>query len=206
MFRALLLPFILLASLFHSHATIQSQLVGHAASSIVRITGEATIVNPFEGFQKAQYVCTGEVIAPEKVLTAAHCLGDQMRADGVLVKVIDKDKYYDLALVSVPTAKPAMHFRDRETFPYEALTAIGYAWGYDRLTAMDVHPVLVNIIPYPGEAVGILVQGGYVGGMSGGPVIDSNGDIVSIVQQRTEDGAGFGVGVTVIRAFLLGLL
>ncbi len=206
MIRALLLPFILFASLFHSHATMQSRLVGRTTSSIVRITGQATVVDPFRGFVQAQYVCTGEVIAPKRVLTAAHCLGEQMRADGVLVKVIDFDKYYDLALVAVDTDKPSLTFRDYEAELYEPLIAIGYAQGYPVVTAMNVHPVQVNLIPYPGLPVGILVQGDYIEGMSGGPVIDMDGDMVGMVQRHLDDSVGFGVGATIIRAFLLGLL
>ncbi len=42
----------------------------------------------------------------------------------------------------------------------------------------------------------------FIGGMSGGPVVDDRGRMVSMVQQG-KDGISAGVGVAVIRAFLL---
>ncbi len=207
MLRALLLPLLFVAHLFHATVDSDTTIAARAASSIVRVTGTVQIIDFFQGPLQGTYVCSGEVIAPNRVLTAAHCVGDAMLADGVpVLHVLGTDKFYDLALLDVPTAKPALVLRDGDAVVNEPLLAMGYAWGYNVITTLQVHPILVNIIPYKGGAPGILVQGAYIGGMSGGPVIDRYGEMVGIVQQRTEDGAGYGVGSVVIRAFLLGIL
>jgi S1-C subfamily serine protease len=49
---------------------------------------------------------------------------------------------------------------------------------------------------------GIVVQGGYIPGMSGGPVIDKDGQVVGIIQQSDQN-IGYGVGVDRISEFLL---
>ena len=60
-----------------------SRMVNRVQSSVVRITGRMDV--PFEG--PLSYVCTGEVFAPNRVLTAAHCVGILMQVDGQAVDV-----------------------------------------------------------------------------------------------------------------------
>jgi S1-C subfamily serine protease len=59
-----------------------------------------------------------------------------------------------------------------------------------------------NAVMIPEGGIGgpfIGVDSGFIGGQSGGPVVDINGDVVSIVQ-RASDKLGIGVGASVIRA------
>jgi S1-C subfamily serine protease len=197
---SILLAFI---SLFHSPT--YTQVVDKAQASVIRITGEMDVMT-FFGPMHGSYSCTGEVVAPHRVLTAAHCNGDKMLADGLQVKVIAYDKYFDLMLLDVPTEKPALIFRDTPVVRYEPLTAIGYAWGLDKLTVLPERPFLFNVIPPEDPtAPKMLVTPGYVGGMSGGPVIDAAGLMVGIVQE-TGDGIGLGVDMTQIHAFMAGLI
>src|SRR3990167_5164102 len=99
--HTILAPFIALTSLFS--ASPLTRMVDRVQSSVVRVTGER---------ETFHYICSGEVIAPARVLTAAHCLGGSMLADGQTVRVLKVDEYYDLALLETITTKPRLAFRD----------------------------------------------------------------------------------------------
>jgi S1-C subfamily serine protease len=45
----------------------------------------------------------------------------------------------------------------------------------------------------------ISTDASFVGGQSGGPVVDINGNVVSIVQRGDDGTTGMGVGVEIIR-------
>lgn len=171
-----------------------SRTVDKIRSSIVRI--EAT--SPFG----EQSVCTGFVIKKDTVLTDQHCLGTLMSADGYETKLIHADDYFDLAVLSTRTGKHPLYLRDYPTYTWEHLRGTGYAWGWSIPITMDQTVLIPNISPATRTAVGIITQGGYVGGMSGGPITDDLGDVVGIVQ-RSSSGTGYGVSSLIIRAFLL---
>ena len=183
--------------LFTSHQTAYTKMVDRVSSSVVRI-----IAVKDDGL----HTCSGEVIGVNLVLTAAHCVGDTMSVDGIPAKVLKGDAYFDLLLLSVPTTKPAIRFRSSNVVRYEDLTAIGYAFGWTKLSVLQVRAYLLNIDPFDSEnakAPGIVTQGAFIPGMSGGPVVDADGEMVSMAQQAN-GGVGFGVGVQLIKAFLLG--
>lgn len=179
------------------------KVVDRTMSSVVRITGTKDMDTMF-GPMRASYVCTGFVINKHRVMTAAHCVGEAMTADGIAVKVLKADETTDLALLDVDTNKPALAFQDRPLERGDALTALGYGFGWTRILVLEVKVLLVDYTP-PGTdlAAGMFVDGGYIGGMSGGPVVDANGKVVSIVQRSVEK-AGYGVGTLMMKAFLLG--
>jgi S1-C subfamily serine protease len=208
--KLLLLPFLALFSFFHSHETPYSEMVNKVQASILRVTGQVDIMQFDGGKRTGDFVCSGEVIAQDRVLTAAHCTHTTypIKADGVVVTVLKVDDATDLAIFQVSTSKPALVMREAEVVRFEPLTGIGYAYGLSRLTALAVRPFLLDqFAPFrgsEGSAPGILVQPSYIGGMSGGPVVDEYGQMVGIVQQGY-DGVGYGVGTLIIRAFLLGV-
>lgn len=173
-------------------------------ASTVFITGEKTIMTPF-GPMHGNYVCSGFLVSKDRVLTAGHCVGDNLHADGVTVsRVVKADDFYDLALLDVYSNKPWLKFRDRPVAVGQALIATGYAEGFDRASQFLVHPFLVDYSPNPEVPVGLFVQPAYIGGMSGGPVTDLNGLVVSIVQDGSDEGWGYGITASLIKAFLLG--
>jgi Trypsin-like peptidase domain len=201
--RMLVLPFILAASLCSRQHTVYTRLVDSTSASIVRITGEMDVETMF-GTQRAEYVCTGWVVAQNRVMTAGHCGSDDMRADGYQAHVLLMDKYYDLALLDTPTGtKPALVIATQAPTTYEHLVAIGYAHGFTRPFVLDEKVVLLDYTPDPAIAPGLWMSPGFMGGMSGGPVVDEHGVVVAIVQ-RTADQAGYGVSAFLIRAFLVG--
>ena len=185
-------------SLFQSHVTTYTKMVDRVSASVVRIT----VV-----MDEGQHTCSGEVIGVNRVLTAGHCFGESIQADGIQAKVLKVDKWADLMVLSVLTSKPAIEFRDSDVVRFEDLTAIGYAFGWSKLSVTQVRAYLLNIDPFDANnemAPGLIVQGTYIGGMSGGPVVDADGRMVGIVQQANQ-GIGYGVGTQLMRAFLLGV-
>lgn len=206
----LLIPVLALFGFFQPTDTQYLHLIDKVQNSLVRISGDREITDMFGISHTGQFVCTGTAIAKDRVLTAAHCTHTDypIYADGVQVKILKADEFTDLAVLHVLTNRPTLTFRERGVERFEPLTGIGYAYGLVRLSALAVRPFLVNQ-PSPFEPPdrtppGILVQPSYIGGMSGGPVIDEDGLVVGIVQQGYE-GVGYGVGTLIIRAFLLGV-
>lgn len=150
-----------------------------------------------------QHSCTGFVVAPMIILTANHCDGNPITFDGIpAVSKIKGDNYYDLAVYRAAIlAKPPVKFRDTPVIYGEPVTAIGFGYGWDIALVLPQTVVIPSYAVDDNAPVGIIVQGGYVGGMSGGPVFDKNGEVVGIVQRAVEK-TGYGVGTQFIKAFL----
>jgi S1-C subfamily serine protease len=179
--------------------------IDRAKNSLVRITGIQARTFPFHEISVEEpYSCTGFVIKePNLVLTANHCVGESMLGDGKKVTLIRGDKYYDLALLAVEgLRRPALLLREEPVQEGELLKAIGYAEGYTHLSTLDIKVM----IPLQGisneEASGVITQGGFIEGMSGGPQLDASGRIVGVIQQNVFFNAGYGVDAVLVRAFL----
>ena len=200
MLHTFLAPFLLVFSLLGGYPADLPQQIDHASASVVRITG--TRPTPFS--EHSNYVCSGFVLAPQRVITVAHCLGDSMRVDGkALTAVLAWDTFYDLALLDAPTAKPALRIRESPVAHLEGVVGLGYGYGRKQLTPTFHHVVRVDYTIDPAYQPGVVVQHGYIGGMSGGPVVDFDGQLIGVVQ-RSNETTGFGVDVRALRTFLLG--
>lgn len=171
-----------------------NKIIEATRSSIVRISGHT----PFG----ETYICTGFVIQPNIVLTANHCLSPNMSIDGVTADSSNGDSYYDLGIVNVKTGRQSLQLREAPVIMNEVLYGVGYANGWSVPIAIQEVVLIPNYNPFPNGSSGIIGRAGYVHGMSGGPVIDINGLVVSIVQ-RGQDSLDYGVSVTMMRAFLL---
>lgn len=166
-----------------------------ASTSIIRLTGDRGEHGPM--------VCTGEVVRPYRALTASHCMAENMLADGGPVEIIQIDPVADLMLLALSTSKPPIVLATRPIQRFQQLTAIGYAHGSTLLTPLGVHVLTIGVSPLSTILpAGLTVQGQYIAGMSGGPVVDDRGEMVGIIQQASDEGMGYGVDVQTIRAFL----
>ncbi len=177
-------------------ADVETAILEQAAKSVYLIHA----VKAEEG----RVACSGFLIADSLVLTADHCVGDSMTVAGIAATVVSADEYYDLALLSAPVHDTPLLFRDAPVTRFEFLAGIGHAYGWQRLLLLHVRVYYVDITPEKGMRPGILVKPGYIGGMSGGPVVDADGYVVGVIQASNHD-LGYGVGVKLIRAFLVGL-
>lgn len=132
--------------------------------------------------------CSGFVIDKERkhILTAAHCQGEkETLVDGSPTVVVNKDESYDLLVLRVSELdgdKIALPLAKENARVGELVASIGYGMSLEepmfRTNAVSIHDV--NIESLTGRWV--VFERPFVGGQSGGPVVNSKGEIVSIVQ------------------------
>ncbi len=147
--------------------------------------------------------CTGMVINHEKdyVLTAAHCEGAKMYVDQSAADIVSKDTKKDFMVLHVKDMKkPALALATDDPQIGDEVASFGYGYGLERPMFRVTH-VADNKTYIPFEGVGgplMAYDTTFVPGQSGGPIIDSEGKIVGIVQRGTE-AVGLGFGAKTIR-------
>lgn len=183
----------------HTPTPSETQVIKTALKSIGHVTG----VMRDEDDDPHTYGCTAFSIEPCKYLTAAHCVGEDMKVDGVGAVAVKVSVEKDLAVLLVDAVKPALTLRQRALQFLE--TAIGLGYGYSwRFPTVTWHKALMfKYSPFEDVYPGTWFQGGFIGGMSGGPIIDVHGQVVGVVQ-RGNGASGYGVGVDVVEGFLKG--
>jgi S1-C subfamily serine protease len=197
----------ILASLLIAGSFIASQFVPQdpieaASKSILRLSGIETVDTIF-GREEGPYGCTAFAVAPRKFMTANHCVnGTQMKVDGRPFLLLKADKKTDLAVLIVDIDVPALRLSKTLAHRGDEVTGVGYAFAFDKLSFSINRVLFTNydgggVVTYPG----MWVYGSYVGGMSGGPVLDQSGKVLGMVQQ-SNSGIGYGVEAGTIRDFL----
>lgn len=202
MFHAILAPLLAFFSLF-SAAAHTANVVDHTSASVIRVTGMKPTTNFFGEGELAHYACTGFMIEPKRMLTAAHCVGDDMTGDGLPLHLVKADAYFDLAVYDIDSLKTPLTLRDAPVERFEPVMGVGYGYGFTRLLVTFHKVVLIDYTPEAAMAPGIWVSLGYIGGMSGGPVVDADGYVIGVVQ-RSNSEIGYSVNCLTIHAFLLG--
>lgn len=166
--------------LFLSFLSLASCSFGQDWSPIfTKVEHSLVIVTNEEGF------CTGFVINAAKgtILTAAHCIGGEEKADGQEAEILKVDKDNDLAVLRIEDCKkPPLLPRIKPVEPGLAVASLGYAYRLPhpvfRTGYVSYGPALLP--DFKGEAV--MIDYTPLKGMSGGPVIDGEGNVVSITQ------------------------
>ena len=152
--------------------------------------------------------CSGIVINSTKdyVLTADHCVmaaleaGIPFTVDGKMATVILRDVPEDLAVVRVEDLnRTALNPSKMKLLKGTTVMAAGYAYGFLE-AQVRISNLVYSSIQYPGgwcpsECIGVAID--HIGGMSGGPVVDKNGDLIGIVQFGDYK-TGFGRSIKVI--------
>jgi hypothetical protein len=148
--------------------------------------------------------CTAWPINQEKRLyyTAQHCLDGRVELDGQEATVVKQDKGLDLAILRGIYGRKALVAGDPVKVGDEVA---GYGWGL----ALDfpmffTRPVLLPEVTIPQIPFNpnTLLEGEWKQGMSGGPVLDKKGRVVSMVQQGVKQyNVSLGRTLKVMRAF-----
>jgi S1-C subfamily serine protease len=149
--------------------------------------------------------CSGFVIDAERdyVLTAAHCDGEKMFVDKIPAKLVAKDTKHDLMVLEVKDIgddHPALKLAKEDPKIGDTIASYGFGYGYERPMFRITH-VADDDTYIPENGIGgplVVIDAAFVGGQSGGPVIDANGDVVMIVQMGS-DRVGLGRGAKEIQ-------
>jgi hypothetical protein len=147
-----------------------------------------------DGTQSWQTVCTAFSIDEHRQLfmTAAHCLDNPIKVDWQNAWTVYENGALDLAVLQSPGVKrPALKPRTAP-IPFGLdVASFGHAYGY------ETPQLRAGIVAHPEALIPELKQTFLVflpapiGGMSGGPIVDSEGKVVAITQR----GNGFnGLG------------
>jgi hypothetical protein len=147
------------------------------------------------------YGCSAFSIAPRKFLTAAHCMGDNMVVDGHKAFMVAQDVNADLAIIVSDYEKPALEMRTLPLALQEETVSLGYGYSWKYPTILHHLVMITNYSPYMEIMPGTWFSTAFIGGMSGGPVVDLHGQIVGVVQ-RGDYQVGYGVDSATIFKFL----
>ena len=126
--------------------------------------------------------CTGFVIAAEEyyIQTALHCIVEADKRDwAVLVdnkaaRLVSVNSEFDLAVLRAETDKPQLKPTTLAVKKGLKITSIGHAAELNLLTFAESEVI------HAGKRV-IMVRH-QTNGMSGGPIIDENGNVIAIIQ------------------------
>ncbi len=120
--------------------------------------------------------CTGTTVATG-VVTARHCLGDNITVDDEASAVIKVSG--QLALLRPTSHKPALDIRTKPLRLGDHLLSFGYAFGF-----MEV--LTRNVSRLWDAGLSVSVDAPFGQGMSGGPTVDMDGKLVGIIQASNE--------------------
>ena len=152
--------------------------------------------------QSGPGVCTGFVIDETRryVMTAAHChLAEPIWVDRGISRVVGYDSKKDMMVLQVEELDPskrALKLSKKEARAQQEIVAIGYAHGLERSTVIRALVIQrsANVWGVPGNPY-VMVKPTFIGGQSGGPAVNINGDVVLIIQMGSE-GANIGLGTS----------
>lgn len=153
--------------------------------------------------------CTAFIINQEKhyLLTAAHCYAGgagTLWADNVPTRVVALDLKKDLMVLEakdIDPKRPALKLAAKNPERGQDVMSIGYGYALERPFFRQAH-VQDDAMQIPEAGIGgpfISTDSPFVGGQSGGPVVNLAGEVVMIVQRGDGGTTGLGVGAEIIR-------
>jgi S1-C subfamily serine protease len=159
-----------------------------ATASLVKISRPLDVE---EGEPEKTYICTGVVVPDKVVVTARHCVGNRMLVNGAPTALVKVDN--ELALVTLPVGVEVPPIKIASGVKIgEPVIASGY--GDNILMSLQRHVAFF----IDGD---IATDGAFVHGMSGGPIVNSKGELVGIIQ-RANEVVGLGCGFQEVKDFL----
>lgn len=135
-------------------------------------------------------------------LTAAHCYGPELRLDGEPAGVMFLDDASDLMVLLAPHAMTRAPLRpDVDAHMGDAALGAGYAYGWPLAQVRTGHVAAAPVRIFD-QSLGALLSGvwlvvdfPFVGGMSGGPLVNGRGRVVGVMLQANhESGAARPIG------------
>lgn len=130
--------------------------------------------------------CTGMVIDVNRrhVLSAAHCDGPNLYVDHSSATVIAKDSQRDLLVLKVDDlgTRPALKLAAHDPQVGAEVLSIGYGYALEAPMVRSTRISAVTRIPELRGQEFLLTQEPFVGGQSGGPLLNHDGEIAGIVQ------------------------
>lgn len=153
--------------------------------------------------------CTAFVISKERkyLLTAAHCYPG---SSGVLwvglvpARVVALDSKKDLMVVEAKDLDPsfaALTLASKNPERGQEVMSAGYGYALERPFFRQAH-IQDDKFMMPEAGVGgpyLSTDAPFVGGQSGGPLLNASGEVVGIVQRGDGGTTGIGVGADIIR-------
>lgn len=161
-------------------------------------------------------ICTGWVVAPGKVVTAAHCahdgevtnfvatFADGHEADFTLKKVGTTLTSQDVALLVGDTADaPTLLIAERPTQFPSTCFIVGYGGGESE----HISPCVAESFDSDGMGDILVMSAQAIGGDSGGPVLGAGGEVIGVVFAGRKNPRGnldeaIAVASWTLRAFL----
>ena len=183
-------------------------MLAAAPSASIDWSALATTIGRSVVFVQGDGSCTGFVVNSEAkqdkdlILTAAHCHtpGKELYADGSTARIVFRDGKKDLMILEVDDlTRPAVTLAEKDPVQGEDVASLGYGYGLEAPLFRLAHVSNARIsLPDVEGGPFVMIDAPYVGGMSGGPVINAKGEVVSIVQ-RASSTVGIGIGAEAIK-------
>lgn len=163
------------------------------------------VANSVLYLENSEGSCTAFVInAKQKfVMSAAHCYDDKtIWVDRVTARVVSLDTKKDLMVLEVPNLDPSkteLGLAAKNPVVGQEVASDGFGYGLERpqFRSASVSDPEMMVPEIGGPFVAVNVS--FSPGQSGGPVVDSDGNVVAIVQRGDGGTLGFGVGAETIR-------
>jgi S1-C subfamily serine protease len=145
--------------------------------------------------------CTGAVVnqAEKFILSAAHCDGPGLLADDEPVKIVAKNRKHDWMIFTIEHLdRPQVLLATKDPVMGEEVGSLGYGLGLERPMFRVGHISDTEMRIPDLTGVFIAIDAPFVGGQSGGPVINIAGELVILVQ-RANPQMGIGMGAEQLR-------